>query len=276
MAKDYYAILGVSCDAGDIEIKRAFRLLAQKYHPDKLGGDEKKFKEVSEAYAVLSNPQKRRQYDTVGSAAGSAGDGGFQHSGFSFDFGSMDDVFSSFFGGVLQKGNDIHQTISLSFKEAVLGVEKPITISYRHKKQETLTVPIPSGTQDGTQFQLQGKGEPSVRNAKAPPGDLILKVSVSADPHYTMNGADLVTRVNVKLSEAILGATRTIPSVEGGTLTVTIPPGTRNNQHITIPRAGVPTSRGRGNLTVVCAVETPPASSREIKRVAQDLASVGW
>lgn len=280
MVKDYYALLGLSRGARDEEIKKAFRAKARQYHPDKKGGDEKKFKEISEAYSVLSDPKKRQQYDAFGSTNGASGNtGDFQHGGFSFDFGdlgSASDIFSNIFGGVLHRGSDINQTISLSFKEAVLGVEKSITILYRNKKPETITIPIPSGVQDGAQFQLNGKGEPSLRNPRAPAGDLILQISVSTDPNYTMNGADLTTKINVKMSEAIMGATRSIPSVEGATIEIQIPAGVKNNQQIFLPRKGISTPHGRGNIIIICIVETPPASHKKIKQIAKDLAEAGW
>lgn len=289
MSKDYYSVLGVSRSATDAEIKKAFRNIAQKYHPDKKGGDEKKFKEASEAYSVLSDKKKRQQYDTFGSAGPNAGAGGpnpfggFGNAGgFSFDFsdidfgGGSDNIFSQIFG-MQRKGKSITQTVSITFKEAVLGTTKSIAVAYRNKKPETIELSIPAGTIDGTRFQVHGRGEPSLKYPDAPPGDLIINISVSADPNYTMHGADLVTRLPIKLSEAIRGGEKKIQTIDGDTISLTIPAGVKNQQQLVIRGKGVPTQRGRGNMVAVCDIQTPTGTKdKKLKKIADDLADAGW
>lgn len=186
MAKDYYQILGVSKNASQDEIKRAYRKLAHQYHPDKNSShaDGAKFKEINEAYQVLSNPQKRAQYDQFGTADGPTGFGGFDNSGFDFrDFngfssqsrgfgfnfgGGIGDIFEDLFSGVFSQ---VQTEVEISLTSALLG-EK---INLRTAQGETLTLNIPAGTQDGTTFRLPGKGGQDRRGRR---GDLLITVRV--------------------------------------------------------------------------------------------------
>lgn len=280
--KDYYAILGVSKNASPDEIKKAFRSLARKYHPDKKGGDEKKFKEISEAYSVLSEPKKKQQYDMTGSTNG-AGFSGFNQqnadfSGFQFDFSGgsnpFEDIFSQF--GFIQKGKDIQQTISISLKEAVFGAQKEITIPYRHKKPEKKTISIPQGTYHGTQFQIRGAGEPSIKNPKAPPGNLYLTIAVLPEKQYAMKDAHLIMRMRLKLSEAMQGVKKTIRTLEEKDIEVSFPAGLKNGQQISVKGYGVPTPYGRGDIIIECEVETPRASDASLRNIAETLSKAGY
>lgn len=179
MAKDYYDILGVSRGASQEEIKRAYRKLAHEHHPDK-GGDSERFKQINEAYQVLSDPQKRQQYDQFGrtsfdsrSGQGFRGFEGFDfgdmgRSGFSFSFGGgIGDLFEDFFG---QAFSQVQVELPISLSQAVLGDE----LVFRTTGAETLTIKIPSGTADGTTFRFRGKGNPHKRGR----GDLLVTVRV--------------------------------------------------------------------------------------------------
>src|SRR6185312_8890517 len=167
MAKDYYKILGVDKNASEDDVKKAFRKLAHAYHPDKKGGDEAKFKEVNEAYSVLSDKQKRQQYDAFGSAGpnmGGAGAGGFQGgfnaSDFGFDFsnfsqggfegGDLNDILSSIFGGRrVRRGRDVAVDIELSFQESIFGTDRKVVINSRLVKQKEVAIHVPPGIDDG-------------------------------------------------------------------------------------------------------------------------------
>lgn len=169
MAKDYYTILGVSRGASDEEIKRAYRKLAQEHHPDK-GGEEKRFKEVSEAYSILGSKEKRAQYDRFGTASpngdGFNGFGGFSGAGGESPFGDIGDIFESFFG---QAFSQVQAQLSISLTQAVLGDTLELEVG-----GERVRLTVPPGTQDQTSFRLPGKGR-AHRNGR---GDLILTVKI--------------------------------------------------------------------------------------------------
>ncbi len=196
MAKDYYETLGINKGASKDEIKKAFYKLAHKYHPDKKGGNESKFKEVNEAYQVLSDDGKRSKYDQYGSGFGNMGQqgggysrqqggfGGFDFSGFQnggadFDFGNLNDIFSDFFGGGMggfrttrtPRGRDMQTEIAISLVDSILGVEKKMIIG--GKKE--ITIKIPAGIHDGQTLKMTGYGE-EVKNGKT--GDLFIKINI--------------------------------------------------------------------------------------------------
>jgi curved DNA-binding protein len=193
MAKDYYNILGISKSASADEIKRAYRKLAHQYHPDKNSGNDTKFKEINEAYQVLSNPQKKAQYDQFGTVGGPGGFegfggfgqgaqdfdfrnfGGFQTRGFSFNFGGMGDIFEDLFGGMMSQ---VQTQVEIPLTSALLG-EK---IQLRTTNGDTIDLNIPSGTQDGTTFRFKGKGN-QMRNGRR--GDLLITVKVKIPRHLS-------------------------------------------------------------------------------------------
>ncbi len=209
MSKDYYNILGVNKGASKDEVKKAFYKLAQKYHPDKKGGDEAKFKEVNEAYQVLSDDAKRAKYDQFGSGYENmtggqggyqpGGFGGFDFSGFQgggngveFDFGNLNDIFSDFFaggrGGFYQRnprGRDMQTEIGISLTDAILGADKKIAIS-GHKD---LTIKIPAGIKDGQTLKVSGQGE-QIKDGKA--GDLYIKINIKTPSKLSKKARELL------------------------------------------------------------------------------------
>ena len=276
MTKDYYATLGVARGAGGDEIKRAYRKLAQKYHPDKNPGDkraEEQFKELTEAYAVLSDAEKRRQYDQFGEA-------GF-HQRYSHDdifrnfnggdifrefgFGG-DDIFAQLFGGRGRspfgggrhralKGQDLVLRLTLPFRQAILGGEQPV--SYRHDgNEESLQVRIPPGVEDGQRLRVAGRGGPSP--AGGPPGDLLIEAEVTNDPTFRRDGRDLLVDVPVPFSTATLGGSADVPTLDGSKR-IKIPAGMRPGSRIRLKGFGIP-AHGRhnsGDLYAVLAVTVP-------------------
>jgi curved DNA-binding protein len=273
--KDYYKILGVNKSASDEEIKKVYRKLAMKYHPDHTKGDkasEETFKQISEAYAVLSDKEKRSQYDTFGSAGFQqrfSQEDIFRGSDFSdilreFGFGG-----SSFFSGkrggnrfsfgsgspfgarqqAQMKGSDLVYELPLSVRDVATGTSK--VVNFQHKgRTERLTVKIPKGMVTGKKLRIVGKGEPSPYGGT--PGDLYIQAKVMEDPVFQLDGYDVHVNRGVKLSEAILGTTITVPTLDGNELNMKIPPGTRHKTKMRIPGRGVPKMQGsdKGDLFV--------------------------
>ena len=296
MSEDYYNVLGVSKDASDAEIKKAYRKLAMKYHPDHTKGNkdaEEKFKKISEAYAVLSDKDKRQEYDTFGSE-------GF-HQRFSqedifrgFDFGDIFNEFgfggggarrfnfgqgSSFnFGGGQQqarvKGSDLVYELPLTLREAATGTTK--TVSFQHQgRSENLTVKIPKGLITGKQLRLAGKGNPSPYGG--PPGDLFIKSKLLDDPKFTARQDDLYLDHELKLSEAILGITVSVPTIDDKQLSLKIPPGTKHGTKMRLAGHGLPDMKGqkKGDLYVRIQVNIPKKISAEQKKLVEQLAATG-
>jgi curved DNA-binding protein len=299
---EYYDLLGVSKTATAAEIKKAYRKLALKYHPDKNKGDkraEEKFKGISEAYAVLSDPEKRKQYDTFGDAGfqqrysqedifrgvdlsdilrefGLGGKnffgGGGGRARFSFGSGSP-------FGGhggrqAPIKGSDLIYELPLTLKEIATGTQK--TVSFRHgDRSENLTVKVPKGMSHGKKLRITGKGEASPHGG--PPGDLLIKAQVQKDPVYNTKGKDLYISRDIKLTDAILGTKISVPTLDDKELTLKIPPGTRHKTKMRLPGHGLPqmNGSGRGDLYVNILVPMPKTLTADQKQLIGQLADTG-
>lgn len=297
MSKDYYKTLDVKKDASASEIKKAFYKLAQKYHPDKAEGDEAKFKEINEAYQVLSDEKKRKQYDQFGTAEGNpfgggSGFGGFQGGNTHFDFGNIDleDILEQFgmggFGGFggrrgPQRGSDVQMNIELSFKEAIQGVSKEIEIpdfakDTRGSKTKSLNVTIPAGVESGQRIRLSGYGHPSPEEG-GQSGNLYLVVSVQ--PHKTLHreGHHLVHEMTLKLTEAIQGGKREIETLDGK-VRITIPAGTKTGDILRVKGKGVPTGgfHGSGDLLVIVHVDIPKKLSKKAREALKVLEEEGY
>lgn len=290
---DYYKVLGVAKTATPDEIKKAYRKLALKYHPDKNQGDkaaEAKFKEMSEAYAVLSDKNKREQYDTYGST-------GF-HQRFSqedifrgFDLNSILRQFGfggSTFGGVHGfgssgsqpfgsifgqangnggcrggscntqplKGNDLTYQLSVSLEDVLEGAEKTISLRYNGQPQN-VSVKVPKGIESGKRLRLSGKGAPSPSGG--PPGDLYLKVSVEPHSEFQRDGDDLVLEKRIPFSMACLGTEIEISSLEGKRFKVKVPAGVQQESKLRIKGHGLPSGPigARGDILVKIAIRIP-------------------
>ncbi len=303
MAKrDYYEVLGVGKSASDDEVKKAFRKAAVKYHPDKKGGDETKFKEASEAYEVLKDSQKRQRYDQfghagVGSSAasgGPAGAGGFndfyggaraggQRVNVNFEDLGVDigDIFDQFFGGggggFRRKGRDVQTRINLTFEEAIFGKDK-FEIKYDKIKRQadgsatrtpkTFKMKIPAGIDDGAVIRLQGYGE-DVEGATH--GDLLVEVRVRPDKKFTREGNLILSTENISMIDAALGTEIDIETVDGKK-TLKIPAGTQPGTDFRLRGLGVPNVRGhgRGDHIVMVKVEIPKKLSKKQKDILSD------
>lgn len=283
--KDYYKILGVEKTASEEEIKKAFRKLAHAHHPDKSGGDEAKFKEASEAYAVLSDKKKREQYDNFGSAgAGGFQGAGFDPSQFGFDFsgfgnqgfdpGDLSDILSSIFGGRrVRRGRDVAVDIELSFQESVFGVERKVEINSKLVKQKEVKISVPPGIDDGQMIRLTGMGETLEGGM---PGDLYVKVHVRRHPVLRKEGFNLIMDLPVKLTEALLGSERIIPTLDGE-ITLKIPTGTKHGTILRVKGKGVPFDQSgkRGDLYTRVSVQLPEKLSKDQKKLIEELQKQG-
>ena len=294
--KDYYKILGVARDADESEIKRAYRQLALKYHPDKNPGDQKseeRFKEINEAHEVIGDKAKRQKYDQLGSSyrawerAGQR-QGGYDwsqwgSSGTRVDVGDIfgpgfSDFFTSIFGGSPQggsrgfgqqrvKGRDIEQPLSISLTEAYRGTTR--ILEHNGKRLE---VSIPSGAKSGTKVRLAGKG---FRGA-AGPGDLYLKIKVEADPRFRVDGDHLHTEVETDIYTAVLGGDGLVITLKGSVI-LSIPPGSQPGQVFRLKNLGMPLLRDPqsfGDLYATLKVILPQTMTDQERKLFEQLAAL--
>lgn len=310
--KSYYDILGVQRGASEEEIKKAYRKLALQYHPDRNKNDpgaENKFKEISEAYAVLSNKEKRKKYDTYGAEGfhkrysqeeifrdfdldeilrnfgfGSSGFGG----GFGQFFGqgghtggAYGDPFNQFFGGgrgghtharAQYKGADMVSDITVTFEEAALGAEKRFSVERPTGKEET-SVKIPAGITEGKKLRLSGKGYPGPNGG--PPGDLYFRVHVQPHPIFTREDNNVVVEHTIGLTDALLGTTIQVPTLEG-IKQVKVPAGTQPNAKLRLKGLGIKFKDGaRGDQIVKIKVKFPKELTSKQKELVQKLKESG-
>lgn len=342
MAKNYYDILGVDKKATKEDVKKAFRKLAQKYHPDK-GGDEAKFKEITEAYSVLGDDKKRKEYDTYGQSFNGGGNpfegfdfSGFQQGGMEFDLG---DIFGDLFGGRgprQRRGRDISIDIEVTFKESVQGGARKILItkvgkcdicsgsgakpgtemdtcktcngagrvhesrnsilgafsSVRNcptcegsgkvpkeeckncsgrgvlRKEEEIKVTIPAGIDGGEMIRMPGLGEAAKGGVS---GDLYIKVHVKPHPVFKKQGMNLVMEMPLKLTDALLGTTVTVTTIDDKTLEVKVPPMTAPEQTLRIRNKGVNVDGRAGDLLIHLTAAFPKKLSSKAKKLVEEL-----
>jgi molecular chaperone DnaJ len=272
---DYYSVLGVSQDATQKDIKRAFRRLARENHPDANEGDpdaEARFKQVNEAYEVLGDEETRKEYDharDMGYFVGGPG-GGQQYvrvedlfGGSGRGGGSPFDVFSGqrlsdLFGQPLnrrQAGRDVATDLRLSFHEAITGVTKQVNID-----GNTVKVKIPQGVEDGARIRLKGRGGPGQRGG--PPGDAYVTVHVTDHPVFARSGRNLGITVPITFAEAALGAEVKVPTLDGS-VRLRIPAGTKTGKTFRVTGKGVETAKGVGDLLVTVEITVPKTLTDE-------------
>lgn len=311
--KDFYEILGVSRNATQDEIKKAYKKLAKENHPDvnKSGDAETRFKEINEAYQVLSDSQKRAAYDRFGhgafdQSAGPQGFGGFggfgqgqQRSGQwgpftytyttsgepgGFDFGDFADPFDIFeevfgfrgFGGRAPRGRDLHYSITVEFMDAIKGLEQ--TVSLGGKK---IKIKIPQGIRDGARLKFAGEGEAGPEGT--PPGDLYLTVRIQPHPIFKRLGDDIVVEAEISFTQAALGDTIEVPAIDPSSpngqtrVKLKIPAGTQSGTSFRLKGKGVPRLRGwgRGDEYVKVNVKIPEKLSRSQKKILEEFQRAG-
>lgn len=298
--KDYYKILGVERGASETDIKKAFRKLAHKYHPDvsKEKDAEAKFKDVNEAYQTLSDPEKRAAYDQLGQRRdgsnfepppGWGGFGGAGASGFGgFDFGDSGFDFSDLFSHMgasrarqPEAGEDLNAevqitpeqafngtTVSLSLREPEAGADGRV----RHVTK-TLEVKVPAGTISGQRMRLAGKGGPGYNGG--PNGNLYITINISEGGRFRVDGRDVYLTVPLAPYEAVLGTEAVIPTLSGGKISVKVPTGAKAGQKIRIAGKGFPNKKGvAGDMYLVISIVVPPAPTEEEKELYKRLSEV--
>jgi len=305
MAEDYYSTLGVSRGASADEIRKAYRQLARKYHPD-VNPDDKKakehFQQVQIAFEVLDDEKKRAQYDRYGSAYDSMGTGagggpnpwaGSAGAGHNFDInfedllggaggggsGGFADLFKQFGSrGKRQqtrrnaptRGANIEHTLTVPFTTTVLGGEAQIAVRRGDGNVETLQVKIPHGIEDGKKIRLRGQGEPSLEGG--PSGDILIRVSAAPHPYFRRFGNRLELRVPITLAEALSGAKIDVPTPHG-TIALTIPPGTSSGKKLRVKGQGVKPAKGpAGDLIAEVQIVLPEKIDEADHAQLQELA----
>ena len=287
--RDYYEVLGVNKGASDDDIKKAFRKLAVKYHPDKNPGDktaEEKFKEINEAYSVLSDKTKRSRYDQFGHA-GVGGDGGGNPFGggfggfggngqsFNFDFGGggFEDIINAMFGGggfrAARRGRDFRTSITIDFEDAIFGATKTISI-----EGEQIKLKIPAGIYDGQSIRLAGKGG-EAPSADGQRGDLYVEVRVRAHKTLTREGDLILSEVTIPMTDAVLGTEVEVETVDGK-ITMKVPAGTQPGTNFKLSGHGAPSrldSDQRGPHIVTINVEIPKNLNKKQRELIEEFAN---
>lgn len=311
--RDYYETLGVPKTASDDEIKSAFRKLARKYHPD-VAKDKKtaeeKFKQINEAYEVLSDPEKRKKFDQLGANWNQPGGfqpppdwgaqqgqpgGGFYRGGrdggveFEFNGTGFSDFFEQFFGGGRgrsafggggfgreagpARGSDVEADIMVPLEEALHGAKRAISLRRAgSNKVETYQVKIPRGVHEGQRIRLAGQGEAGPGGGKS--GDLFLRVRLARHPDFTVEGSDLIHEIKIAPWQAVLGSELEAPTLEGK-VRLKIPPGTQGGQKFRLRERGLPTASGkRGDLYVVAQVNIPKKITEHDRELWREIAKL--
>lgn len=276
--KDYYAVLGVSKDASAKDITKAYRGLARKYHPDANPGDkaaEDRFKEISAAYDVIGDDNTRAEYDEARRMGPMGGFGGGGPGGFQFDMGGADlgDILGQMFGGAARggfgngprRGQDMVTAVTLPFQDAAFGTT--IAVPGTDAK-----VRVPAGVDDGQRVRLKGKGQAG-RNG-GPSGDLFVECHVLPHPVFGREGANLLVKVPVSFAEAALGATVTVPTLDGGDVSLRMKAGTQSGSRHRVKGQGVGAEGKRGDLIVTVEVSVPTDMSKEETKAVEELARV--
>lgn len=356
MAKNYYDILGVEKKATQDDIKKAFRKLAQKHHPDK-GGDEAMFKEITEAYSILSDDRKRREYDNYGQTfQGGGGPQGFDFSGFGgahgsqfaeFDLSDLFDGFGDIFGGAaggrgrVKRGRDISIDIEVTFKESIVGAKRSVLVTKVGKcdtcdgtgakkgtemsscaacngqgkvhetrnsplgsftsvrtcqtcegagkvpkekcatcagrgvlrKEGEIKIEIPAGIDGGEMIRMPGQGE-AIKGGTS--GDLYVKVHVKKHPVFKKEGANLVMELPIKLTDALLGTTVSVTTIEDKVLEVKVPPMSATQETLRIRGKGVTYENGSGDLLIHVSATLPRKLSGKAKKIVEELKGEGF
>ncbi len=302
--KDFYAVLGVPKDADPAAIKKAYRKLARELHPDHNPGDAKaeaRFKEVGEAYAVLSDAEQRQQYDQLRAFAGGArfnapsgaGSGGFEDV-FGGLFGGgggaagpggtrvrytqggggnsgFEDILGGLFGGggfraQPRKGADVGAVTTLPFRQAAEGSTVKLAVDGR-----TVNARIPAGVHDGQKIRLRGKGRPGEGGGE--PGDLVVTVRVTPHPVFTLDGRNVRVTVPVTFPEAALGTQITVPTLDGGAVKLKVPAGTPSGRVLRARGKGVSGPKGTGDLLVTVQVAVPQKLDKAAKEAVEAFAA---
>jgi molecular chaperone DnaJ len=278
LEKDFYKILGVSKDVPDAELKKVYRKLAKEFHPDRNPGNDKaeaKFKDISEAYDVLSDPAQRKEYDAVRAMGGGAR---FQAGGQGAGF---EDVFSNLFGGGgfpgggfpgfgggfgPQRGGDLSTSSTINFIDSIHGTQLKVGVH-----GETVNVKVPAGIQDGQKLKVRGKGQPSPNGG--PAGDLVVTIKVKPHPVFSRDGDNIRVTVPVTFAEAVLGATIQVPTLGAEPVKLKVAPGTPNGRTLRVKGKGVQLAGKEGDLLATVEIAVPAYVSDKAKALLEQFNS---
>ena len=283
--KDLYTILGVKKGDSDAVIKKQYRKLSKELHPDATKGDKKleeRFKEVSEAYEVLSDPKKKAEYNEMrdlyksggmrgGSSGGARGPQGSQSGANYQDYfggGDPQDIFSTLFGGGRRgpsKGADLQTEATISFRDSIFGSEINLRL-----ERETITTRVPAGVKDGSKIKLKGRGSPG----QAGPGDLYVIIHVTKHPVFTRDEENLLMTLPVTFAEAALGADIAVPTLDGEEVKVRLAPGTPNGKTLRVKGRGITRNHKTGDLLITIDVVVPQRVDGKAKKALEDFAAV--
>lgn len=257
---DYYSTLGLKRGATDAEIKKAYRTMAMKHHPDR-GGDEAMFKKVSEAYDILSDPSKKQMFDAGIDPNNQQRGGGYGSNPFEFHFnaGNFSDVFSNFgFGGQRQQRNkSFNINVEVTFEEVLSGKELNAEVGVPGGKSKVINISIPAGIEHGQQIRYEGMGDTSLPNAR--PGDLIVNIYIRPHNTFRREGDSLIYEHTITVWDALLGTSIEIITLDKKTLNITIPSGTQPETVLSCRGEGMPNvrTRVRGNLLIKIKMSVP-------------------
>lgn len=283
--KDYYAMLGVAKNSDAAAIKKAYRKLAREFHPDTSKGDKKdesRFKEISEAYEVLSDPKSRAEYDEARALYAS---GGFRsqnaHMGGNFNdvfagAGDLNDMLSGLFGQRTRgprRGADLQTEATISFRDSIHGLTLPLRLSVDGGAASTINARIPAGVSDGSKIRLKGKGGSGERGA--PSGDLFINIHVTPHPIFGRKDDNLTTTVPVTFAEAALGADIEVPTLDDGVVTLRLAPGTASGRTLRVKGKGIAKAHGvYGDLLVTIEIVVPQRLDAKEREALQHFADV--
>ncbi len=290
--KDFYKVLGVAKDVSDAELKKVYRKLARQFHPDSNPNDPKaeaRFKEISEAFSVLSDAEQRKEYDAIRAMGGGArftgGPGGGFPGGFSAgNAAGFEDVFANLFGGGSgarggfpsgfggfgpQRGADLTMSTTVDFIDSIHGATLKLRIN---NSGEPTSVKVPAGIQDGQKIKLRGKGQASPNGGE--PGDLLITVAVKPHPVFSRDGNNLRVTVPVTFAEAVLGATIQVPTLGGEPVKLKVAPGTPNGRVLRVKGKGVHSPKGDGDLLATVDIAVPSHVSDKAKKALEEFESL--
>ncbi len=279
LSKDFYKILGVSKDVSEAELKKVYRKLAREYHPDANPGDakaEERFKDISEAYSVLSDKEQRKEYDAIRAMGGGArftsgapgGAGGFEDvfsnlfGGGGFPGGFPSGGFGGFGGFGPQKGADLTTSHTVDFIDSIHGATMKLKIG-----ADTVNLKVPAGIQDGQKLKVKGKGQPSPNGGER--GDLVVSIRVKPHPVFVRDGDNLRVTVPVTFTEATLGATIQVPTLGGEPVKLKVSPGTPNGRTLRVKGKGVQLGSKQGDLLATVEIAVPADISDKAKELLE-------
>lgn len=272
---DYYSTLGVSRNASDDEIKKAYRKLAMKHHPDR-GGDQKKFAEIQSAYDVLSDPSKKEMYDLGGDPNDNSGRGGAQYHDFGFNSANFNDIFSQFGFGFnprspQRRNTSLQITVGLTLEDVLNGKDLEAEVAMPGGNRKFINITIPKGVEHGQQIRYAGMGDNSLKGVA--PGDLIVNVQIKPHAIFKRESTNIIIDKKITIWEAMLGSSVEIPTLTDKKLNMKIPAGIQPETILSCSGEGLPHLRSgrRGNLLIKIKIDIPKNLNEQQIKLINDI-----